>query len=245
MTKQFGIIGYPLSHSFSPEYFNTKFITEGIDAQYLVYPLKDIKDFCPLIETTIFKGMNVTIPYKEAIIPLLDELDDHAKAIGAVNTIRFINGRTKGYNTDVIGFEISLLDFIDQPKNITKALILGTGGAAKAVSYILEKLSIPYLMVSRHKGDFNYEGLTREIFSESNLIINTTPLGMYPDTNGKPDIPYQWLDENYFLYDLIYNPKKTIFLSEGLKYGCKIKNGYDMLILQAEQAWQIWNQKEI
>ncbi len=242
MTKQYGLIGYPLSHSFSPTYFNTKFEQEGIAAHYAAYPMEDVNDFYTLIQNNAFAGLNVTIPYKESIIPLLDEIDQGAQTIGAVNTIAFHNGKSKGYNTDVFGFEKSLLDLIENPKNITQALILGTGGAAKAVKFVLVKLAIPYLMVSRKKGDITYEDLTEQIFSEVNLIINTTPLGMAPTINSRPQIPYQWLDKKYFLYDLVYNPKKTIFLSEGLKKGCKIKNGYDMLILQAEKAWQIWNQ---
>lgn len=242
MTKQFGLIGYPLSHSFSPTYFNTKFELNGIDAHYDTYPLEDIKDFIPLIQNNKFAGLNVTIPYKESIIPLLDEIEEGAKIIGAINTITFDNDKMIGYNTDVFGFEKSLMDFIESPKNITKAFILGTGGAAKAVKFVLDKLHIPYQMVSRKNGDITYEGLTAQIFSEVNLIINTTPLGMAPNHNSKPQIPYQWLNKKYFLYDLVYNPEKTIFLSEGLKKGCKIKNGHDMLILQAEKAWQIWNQ---
>lgn len=242
MTKQFGLIGYPLTHSFSPSYFNAKFKKEDIDALYSAFPLETVQDFCDLIKDNNFSGLNVTIPFKETIIPFLDEIDERASVIGAVNTITFRNGKTKGYNTDYIGFEKSLLQLIVDPKNITKALILGTGGAAKAVKYTLELLGIPYMMVSRDQGDVTYEGISEEIFTKANLIINTTPLGMTPHIGSKPKLPYQWLNKKYFLYDLVYNPEKTIFLSEGLKKGCKIKNGYDMLILQAEQAWLIWNQ---
>jgi shikimate dehydrogenase len=246
MTKQYGLIGYPLEHSFSPDYFNTKFKNEIIDADYKTYPLNNIKEFAALISKLDFSGLNVTIPYKEAILPYLDEVDIVAKTIGAVNTIAFKNGKTKGYNTDCYGFENSLLSLIDDPKQIHGALILGTGGASKAVQYVLQKLTIPYHLISRaNKDTIHYLDISKALFSSINLIINTTPLGMSPSIKNKPEIPYEWLNEKYFLYDLIYNPEKTIFLSEGLKMGCKIKNGHDMLILQAEKAWHIWNQTEI
>lgn len=246
MTKKYGLIGYPLEHSFSPDYFNTKFKKEIIDADYKTYPLNNIKEFAALISKLDFSGLNVTIPYKEAILPYLDEVDIIAKTIGAVNTIAFKNGKTKGYNTDCYGFENSLLSLIDDPKQIHGALILGTGGASKAVQYVLQKLTIPYHLISRaNKDTIHYLDISKALFSSINLIINTTPLGMSPNIKNKPEIPYEWLNEKYFLYDLIYNPEKTIFLSEGLKMGCKIKNGHDMLILQAEKAWHIWNQTEI
>lgn len=244
MTKQFGIIGYPLSHSFSPSYFNGKFERENIDAHYDIYPLSHIKEYCDLVLSHRFAGLNVTLPYKESIMSLLDEIDDQAKLIGAVNVINFQNGKTKGYNTDIFGFEKSLLQLIGSSENITKALVLGNGGAAKAVRYVLGKLGITYLTVSRSAGDITYEDIDKQVFTSCNLVINTTPLGMSHHFDAKPNIPYKWLDEKYFLYDLVYNPEKTIFLTEGLKKGCKIKNGYDMLILQAEQAWHIWNQTE-
>lgn len=246
MTKKYGLIGYPLEHSFSPDYFNTKFKNGRIDADYKTYPLNNIKEFAALISKLDFSGLNVTIPYKEAILPYLDEVDIVAKTIGAVNTIAFKNGKTKGYNTDCYGFENSLLSLIDDPKQIHGALILGTGGASKAVQYVLQKLTIPYHLISRaNKDTIHYLDISKALFSSINLIINTTPLGMSPNIKNKPEIPYEWLNEKYFLYDLIYNPEKTIFLSEGLKMGCKIKNGHDMLILQAEKAWHIWNQTEI
>ena len=246
MTKQYGLIGYPLEHSFSPDYFNTKFKNERIDADYKTYPLNNIKEFAALISKLNFSGLNVTIPYKEAILPYLDEVDIVAKTIGAVNTIAFKNGKTIGYNTDCYGFEKSLLSSIEKSKNIHGALVLGTGGASRAVQYILKKLDIQYSLISRSKkGIIRYQDIDKALFSSINLIINTTPLGMSPNIKNKPEIPYEWLNEKYFLYDLIYNPEKTIFLSEGLKMGCKIKNGHDMLILQAEKAWHIWNQTEI
>lgn len=242
--KNFGIIGYPVTHTFSPSYFNNKFKEEGIDAFYDRYPLEDISEFCALTETKEFVGMNVTIPHKQAIMPLLDELDLAAQKIGAVNTIKFIKGKSIGYNTDAYGFEISLLDLIQSPENIDGALVLGAGGAAKAVCFVLEKLVIPYKLVSRSKGDVRYNEIDKDMMQRHHLIINTTPLGMSPDVKSAPEIPYEWLNEKYFLYDLVYNPEKTIFLTEGLARGCKIKNGYDMLILQAEKAWDIWNQPE-
>ncbi|MBK6498284.1 MAG: shikimate dehydrogenase [Saprospiraceae bacterium] len=246
MTKKYGLIGYPLEHSFSPDYFNTKFKNGRIDADYKTYPLNNIKEFAALISKLDFSGLNVTIPYKEAILPYLDEVDIVAKTIGAVNTIAFKNGKTIGYNTDCYGFEKSLLSSIEKSKNIQGALVLGTGGASRAVQYILKKLDIQYSLISRSKkGILRYQDIDKALFSSINLIINTTPLGMSPNIKNKPEIPYEWLNEKYFLYDLIYNPEKTIFLSEGLKMGCKIKNGHDMLILQAEKAWHIWNQTEI
>ncbi len=242
--KNFGIIGYPLTHTFSPSYFNNKFKEEGLDAFYDRHPLEDISEFLELIAQKEFVGMNVTIPYKQSIIPFLDEIDLAAQKIGAVNTIKFINGKSIGYNTDAYGFEISLLDLIESPENIDGALVLGAGGAAKAVSFVLEKLAIPYKLVSRSIGDVRYNEIDKDMMQCHHLIINTTPLGMSPDVKSAPEIPYEWLNEKYFLYDLVYNPEKTIFLTEGLARGCKIKNGYDMLILQAEKAWDIWNQPE-
>lgn len=244
MKKQFGIIGYPLTHTFSPSYFNARFQKEGIYAVYNQYPLENISDFQDLVKTTDFVGLNVTIPYKELIMPFLDGIDEVAQKIGAVNTIKFINGKMIGYNTDAFGFEISLLNLIGSPSDIDGALVLGSGGAAKAVCFVLEKLSIPYIVVSRRKGDITYDQIDSTVWNRHHLIINTTPLGMSPNIERAPEIPYKMLNEKYFLYDLIYNPEKTIFLSEGLERGCKIKNGYEMLILQAERAWEIWNQTE-
>lgn len=239
----YGLIGYPLSHSFSPGYFNQKFMDLGIHASYSAYPLEHIQQFCDLIQTQPFKGINVTIPYKESIIPLLDEIDPVAKEIGAVNTILFENGKTKGYNTDSSGFEKSLTSWLPQGESI-KALVLGNGGAAKAVFYVLRNLGIDYQIVSRNKSNgLVYEEVNEKIFSDHRLIINTTPLGMYPHTDQSPKLPYEWLNEKYFLYDLIYNPEKTLFLTEGFNRNSKIKNGYEMLINQAEDAWTIWNPK--
>ncbi|MFN8337837.1 MAG: shikimate dehydrogenase [Saprospiraceae bacterium] len=242
MMKQFGLIGYPLTHSFSPNYFNQKFDNEDINAEYMAYPLETITDYCALVEQINFVGLNVTIPYKESIISFLDEIDEVAHAIGAVNTITFEDGVSKGYNTDAGGFRESLLSFIGDLSCIKSALILGNGGAAKAVKYVLKCLGIKFKIVSRSgNGDLTYDDLGASEISSSNLIINTTPLGMYPNVAYSPKLPYNLLDEKYFLFDLVYNPEKTIFLTEGLNRGCKIKNGHEMLILQAEYAWHIWN----
>lgn len=242
----FGIIGNPLGHSFSPSYFQQKFQTLGIQAEYLDYPIKDIDKFVELKVQKSFTGMNVTIPYKEVIIPYLDDLDVSAKESGAVNTIKFIKNRTIGYNTDISGFEQSLLHWIPSLNTIKLALVLGNGGASKAITYVLRKNEINFKVVSRRKGaDLLYSDITKKLFKSCNLIINTTPLGMVPWVDQKPDLPYEWLDEKYFLYDLVYNPEKSLFLSDGLDRGCRIKNGREMLTLQAEHAWQIWNTKVI
>ena len=242
----FGIIGNPLGHSFSPTYFQRKFQTMGIQAEYLAYPIQDIVEFVELKEHIFFTGMNVTIPYKEAIIPYLDDLDVSAKESGAVNTIKFVNNRTTGFNTDIAGFEQSLLHWIPSLNKIKLALVLGNGGASKAITYVLKKNEIPFKVVSRRPGaDLLYGEISEKLFKACNLIINTTPLGMFPWADQKPDLPYEWLDKKYFLYDLVYNPEKSLFLSDGLDRGCRIKNGQEMLTLQAEHAWQIWNTKEI
>ncbi len=241
MKHQFGLIGYPLAHSFSPAYFTHKFGNECINAEYKLYPISHISKFCDLIAKSNFVGLNVTIPYKESIISYLDEIDDVAAQIGAVNTISIVNGKSKGYNTDADGFKESLLSFLVDPSIIKSALILGNGGAAKAVKYVLNSLNIKFKVVSRSGcDDLTYDDLDETAFSSANLIINTTPLGMYPNVSSFPKLPYNLLNEKYFLYDLIYNPEKTIFLTEGLNKGCKIKNGHEMLVLQAEYAWHIW-----
>lgn len=239
MITHYGLIGYPLSHSFSPDYFKSKFLREGIlDTEYHAYPIEDLNSLKSLIEEHNLKGLNVTIPYKEKVIPLLDEIDSAAAAVGAVNTIRIQDGILKGYNTDVIGFQASFVSFIEDTKG--KALILGTGGAAKAVAYVLDTLDISYVFVSRNKPYLTYTDL-RESIEDYRYIINTTPLGMYPYKETAPKISYERLNEQYFLYDLIYNPKKTLFLTKGEEAGAQIKNGLEMLYLQAEASWKIWN----
>ncbi len=243
----FGLIGYPIAHSFSKNYFSDKFLKEGInDSYYELFPLKMIGELPDLIHRfQNLKGLNVTIPYKELVIPFLDEIDENAKEVGAVNTIKVESGKLFGYNTDVYGFEKSLRQFLNQAqlKTIKKALILGTGGAAKAVKYVLKKLGISYSLVSRKikKGDLLYEDLDEKTLSAYQLIINTTPVGMAPKTATFPDLNYNLLDSNHFLYDLVYNPEKTVFLTKGKKQGCMIMNGLPMLHLQAEKAWEIWS----
>lgn len=241
--KQFGLIGYPLSHSFSKGYFTEKFSKEQIkDCRYDVYPLENIQAFESLCrQHTDLVGLNVTIPYKEQIIAHLDALDEEAKDIGAVNTIKFTDGKKVGYNSDCYGFEQSLLPLL-QPHH-TAALILGTGGASKAVEYVLKKRGIRWQYVSRQKSEkaIAYEELDAERMQQATLIINTTPLGMYPNTEMAPPVPYEHIHAQHLLYDLIYNPEETLFLQRGKQQGAQTKNGLEMLYLQAERSWHIWN----
>ncbi len=244
-TATFGLIGYPLSHSFSPGYFAAKFASEGIDAVYKLFPLADVQNFLPILtENPGINGLNVTIPYKEAVMPFLYAIDPAATAIGAVNCIAISNGKTTGYNTDAIGFENSLLPLLKQ--HHTKALVLGNGGASKAVIYTLKKLGIAYTLVSRKAGTgiTLYTDITADTVRENTLIINTTPLGMYPETEACPPIPYGAIGPQHLLYDLIYNPEATKFLTLGQATGAAIKNGLEMLHLQAEASWDIWCQSE-
>lgn len=211
--RQFGLIGYPLEHSFSPGYFKEKFNKEGIDdAEYNLYPLEKIDEVEVLVKGDLC-GFNVTIPYKKAIIDYLDELDDEAHKVGAVNTVVLRKGKAKGYNSDVYGFETSLRSCFskNKPQN---ALILGNGGATRAVKFVLDKLGIDYQIVSRQEGFLNYQELNDEIISSHHLIINTTPLGMSPHTDKCPDIPYASLTSKHILYDLIYNPEETLFMKK-------------------------------
>jgi shikimate dehydrogenase len=245
MARKYGLIGRKLSHSFSPGYFNNKFMHEGIDASYEKLELESVADFIYLKHDVGYAGFNITLPYKEEILDFLDDIDPVAAEIGAVNTIKITKQGFIGYNTDVYGFEVSLLHLISNASLISKALILGTGGGSKAVQYVFRKLGISFLTVSRsNTGDLTFQDLDKELMDASNLIINTTPLGMFPNVESYPNIPYEWLNVNYFMYDLIYNPEKTIFLTKGSQSGSKIKNGLEMLILQAEKAWEIWNQPE-
>ena len=236
--KTFGLIGNNLSNSFSAKYFNEKFLKEGIsNTQYLNFELTNLSEFKELTKRNKLSGVNVTIPYKETIIPLLDELNEEAKIIGAVNTIRINNGKLIGYNTDHIGFKISITPLL---KGRKKAMILGNGGAAKAIKYALNKLGIEHKTVSRNT-QFDYCNITKEITNSYTIIINTTPLGSYPNINDFPQIPYKYLTKNYLLFDLIYNPKETKFLSYGKAQNAKTKNGLEMLQIQAEESWNIWN----
>lgn len=242
--KTFGLIGYPLSHSFSPGYFAHKFETQNItDAEYLSFPISSINKLTELVANNkSLVGLNVTIPYKQAVIPFLDELDETAVAIGAVNTIKIKNNKLIGYNTDVIGFEKSLSRLLE---NDSHAIILGTGGAAKAVGFVLKKLNIEHIYVSRNKSKhtFTYEELDETIIKKHTLIINTTPIGMSPEVSSSPNIPYNLLSEQHFLFDLIYNPEITLFLQKGKDKGCRTQNGLEMLHLQADSSWSIWNSK--
>ena len=238
--RRFGLIGYPLSHSFSPKYFADKFSREGIiDCRYDLLEIPTIEEVQQLLDGSI-EGINVTIPYKEQILPYLNAIDAEAEAIGAVNTIKISDGEIKGYNSDIYGFEHSLLALLDgeRPEG---ALILGTGGASKAVKYVLDKCQIAYKVVSRSRGDLLYSELTDTILNTHELIINTTPLGTYPNILAKPQIPYNNLSNRHFLFDLTYNPRITAFMQEGIDRGAKTLNGYRMLELQAEKSWAIWN----
>ncbi|HMQ47685.1 MAG TPA: shikimate dehydrogenase [Saprospiraceae bacterium] len=246
--RLFGLIGYPLTHSFSKKYFSEKFEQEGIaGAHYELFPLTAIQELPELMaKQPNLVGLNVTIPYKEQVMAYLDALDAGAAAVGAVNCIHFVNGRSTGYNTDVYGFEQSLLNILKEQKNKTQtALVLGTGGAAKAVCYVLKKLEIDHRLVSRSPGigDCTYEDLDASVVEKYQLIINTTPLGMAPKVDACPPLPYDAIGASHILFDLVYNPLETLFLQKGKERGAVVKNGLEMLHLQAERAWQIWNRQ--
>ena len=238
---KYGLIGKNISYSFSREYFSNKFKTEKISSKYLNFDLIDINQIYKLTKEFNLSGLNVTIPYKESIIQFLDETDSKAKQIGAVNTIKFFNNKMIGYNTDYIGFKKSLQNIsnINIPKN---ALILGTGGASKAVKFALSELGIGFKTVSRAKNnaDYTYQEIDKYIIDKK-LIINCSPVGTFPNIKDSPKIPYQYLTSENFLYDLVYNPDKTLFLKKGDEIGCFTKNGVEMLKIQAEKAWEIWN----
>ncbi len=243
--KQYGIIGFPLSHSFSPNYFNQKFEDEKLDCCFEAFPIQAISEFPELLKKkNNLCGLSVTIPYKTTIIPYLDELSKEAKSIGAINCVHIIDGKTIGHNTDFIGFANSLKPLLTN-NSISSALVLGTGGASKAICYALSVLNIPYTLVSRTaKGEIlDYESIDEKIIKKHLLIINTTPLGMYPNIDECPNIPYQFLTHNHLLFDLVYNPEETLFLKKGKQQNALISNGLQMLIAQAEVAWKIWNQK--
>ena len=241
--SKFGLIGYPLSHSFSKKYFEDKFQKLQLtDCSYTTFPLENISQFLALLEKEKdLLGLSVTIPHKEIIIPFLDELDKTAKEIGAVNCIKITNGKLKGYNTDAFGFRKSLRPFLDV--NHTKALVFGTGGASKAVAYVLRNLGINYRYVSRNNREdsFTYEELTEEIVSACKLLVNTTPVGMFPNTDCLP-LPYSAITPQHLVYDLIYNPAETLLLRKAKEQGALISNGYNMLCFQADEAWRIWNE---
>lgn len=244
--RTFGLIGYPLSHSFSKKYFTEKFAREGIqDAVYELFPLETIQAFPGLMaEHPGLCGLNVTIPYKESVIPFLDALDAGAAAIGAVNVIKVEAERLTGYNSDAHGFEVSLKRFLDQNNaRPERALVLGTGGAAKAVVWVLQRLGIEYLFVSRSEGPgrITYADLDAQYLEAYPLLINTTPVGMAPHIGDCPAIPYHLLSARNLLYDLVYNLEPSLFLQRGAQAGCPVVNGLEMLYLQAERAWTLWN----
>ena len=243
--KTYALVGRNISYSFSRRYFAEKFAKEQItDCEYINFDIPYIEELPALIAATpTLAGMNVTIPYKEAVLPLLDLQSDALMAIKACNTIKILpSGKLKGDNTDYIGFRDSLIPYLQPHHN--RALILGTGGASKAVAFALSQLGIPFLLVSRESSAIatSYDELTKEIIENHSLIINTTPLGTFPKTEAFPPIPYQWITSQHLLYDLIYNPEKTTFLAKGATQGATILNGYPMLVLQAEAAWKIWNE---
>jgi shikimate dehydrogenase len=244
----YGLIGYPLDHSFSKDFFKRKFVDEqNRNDQYHNFPLKDINEFPELIRSRPnLKGLNVTIPYKEKIIPYLDQVDPVAFEIGAVNTIRFIhkgkNRLLKGYNTDAYGFRRSLEEILPYDLKIAGALILGTGGASKAVAFSLRQMNIPFDFVSSSfKTPLGYASLTKEIMKDHTLIVNTTPLGTFPKVEEFPAIPYETINETHILFDLVYNPAITSFLRKGQEQGATICNGLKMLEYQALKSWEIWN----
>lgn len=244
--RLFGLIGFPLGHSFSQKFFTEKFQREGIqNCSYQNFPLSSIDQLKDLLATqSNLEGFNITIPYKEQVLAFVDEQTDAVQKIGACNCVKIVNSKLTGYNTDVKGFEISLRKKLEVKHNT--ALVLGTGGAAKAVVYALQQLNISYKIVSRNANPeanvISYAQLTNDIIASHKLIVNTTPLGTYPNVNECADIPYEALTPDHYLFDLVYNPSKTLFLQKGEAQGAIIENGHEMLEIQAEESWKIWNQ---
>ncbi|MDE6807308.1 MAG: shikimate dehydrogenase [Prevotella sp.] len=243
------LIGYPLGHSFSISYFNQKFTDEGINAKYLNFEIPSIENLIEVLDLNPeLKGLNVTIPYKEKVMEYLDFISPEARAIGAVNVIRVThegsNVKLKGFNSDVIGFTQSIEPMLE--KHHQKALILGTGGASKAINYGLKSLGLETVYVSRFRRPETicYEDITPEVVKEYNVIVNCTPVGMFPKTEECPNLPYEAMNENNILYDLIYNPDETLFMKRGAERGASVKNGLEMLLLQAFASWEFWNGKE-
>lgn len=250
--KRYGLIGFPLGHSFSAGYFADKFAALGAQDEYVYenFPMEHVGQLRTALPADLL-GFNVTIPHKRNILPLLSEIDPEAQAVGAVNCVKVLpDGSYKGYNTDIYGFEASLRKMLaarQEPFASLKALVLGTGGAAQAVHHVLRKLGIGYVEVSRTACGpqrIGYEQLTPETMAVHRLIVNTTPLGMYPDTAAKAPLPYDSIGTGHYLYDLIYNPAETAFLREGRIRGAWVKSGLEMLVLQAERSWEIWNEQE-
>ena len=247
---KYGLIGYPLGHSFSISYFNQKFSDEGINAKYLNFEIASIDELLEVLGSNPdLKGLNVTIPYKEQVISFLDSITPEARAIGAVNVIRVIHDgstiKLKGFNSDVIGFTKSIEPMLDK-KFHQRALILGTGGASKAVNFGLKALGLDTVYVSRYQrpGTIQYESITSDVIKEYNVIVNCTPLGMYPHTEACPQLPYEAMDQHTILYDLIYNPDETLFMRRGAEHGAQTKNGLEMLLLQAFASWEMWHEDE-
>lgn len=245
---KYGIIGLPLGHSFSPGFFNEKFANENIDAVYEKYELPQIESLIEVLDSNPeLQGFNVTIPYKQQVMKFLDELSDEARAIGAVNVVKVTHEgkkiRMKGYNCDIIGFTRSIEPLLSSYHK--KALVLGTGGASKAIEYSLQKLGLETLNVSRRKTEktITYDEVTRELIAEYNVIVNCTPVGMYPRTEECPQLPYEAMNSHTLLYDLIYNPDETLFMKRGEEHGAVVKNGLEMLLLQAYASWEFWNEK--
>jgi len=246
---KFGLIGYPLGHSFSISYFNQKFQDEGINAVYENYEIPNIDTLTEVLSSNPeLKGLNVTIPYKEKVMEFLDYISPEARAIGAVNVIRVIhdgkNIKLKGYNSDVIGFTQSIEPMLDA-KWHKKALILGTGGASKAINYGLRNLGLETVFVSRYErpNTIQYKSITPEVVKEYNVIVNCTPVGTFPKTDACPYLPYEAMDSHTILYDLIYNPDTTLFMEKGMERGADVKNGLEMLLLQAFASWEFWHEK--
>ncbi len=243
---KYGLIGHPLGHSFSMTFFNKKFDAEHINAKYVNFDIDNIKELKNILkDNPDLRGLNVTLPYKTQVIPLLDDIDDDARRIGAVNVIKFTKGmfgklKLKGYNSDIIGFKQSIDPLLNESHR--KALILGTGGASRAVFQGLKQLGIGSTLVSRSPRDFGitYEEITAKTMEQYTVIVNTTPVGMYPNVEECPNIPYDLLTSNHLLYDLLYNPDETLFMKKGKEKGAVVKNGLEMLLLQAFAAWDIW-----
>jgi shikimate dehydrogenase len=241
----YGLIGYPLDHSFSKKYFTEKFKKEDIiNCSFEIFPISSIDEFPALLQNNPeLKGLSVTIPYKKQVLKFITEFSEEVKFIGATNSIKIAGNDLIAYNTDITGFQKS---FIKQLKPIQKkALILGTGGASKAIQYVLQQLNIKFLIVTRNNelknGAINYKMIDKSIMSSYTIIINCSPVGTFPNQNSFPDIPYHLLTTDHYLFDLVYNPLKTLFLQKGEDKGATIQNGYDMLVLQAEESWRIWN----
>ena len=242
--RTFGLVGFPLSHSFSKKYFDHKFRSEGItNVSYGLFPLKDREELEKFVESKNYSGLNVTIPYKQAVLPLLDSCSEEASAIGAVNVIHNKSGKLYGHNTDCLGFERALIKDLGPVTNYDHALILGTGGSARSIAFSLRRQGIEVAFVSRSEvsGDFTYADLTPEIIAKYTLIVNCTPVGMWPDIHSSPELPYEALSPSHALFDLVYNPEQTTFLERGVAVGARTCNGMKMLVEQAEAAWEIWN----